>query len=154
MNALMLIKRINELQGVKFKGDKEIKLFIDKLLKNRNSENLWGWWNQGTTEFWISKYIIQTLLDAKDAGYSVSLNNTTLGRYLEHKVETAIADYRLAHKSSLSKGHVMELLQLMKRLGYDAPYHHYYTDIDALWSNKRINYRLISQQTLYKICLS
>lgn len=58
-----------------FKHDKNVREIIDRLLKNRNQQQLWSWWGQSSsTSYWMSSHIMRALKMAKDAGYEVNLN--------------------------------------------------------------------------------
>ncbi len=152
INALLLLKKLNQLQGEKFKHEKELKRLIDNLCKNQNSEQLWGWWNQGSTEYWISEYVLNTLLDAKDAGYNITINENTLKNYLQGMVEKEIRLIRNSdERKHMSKNHIFIGLELLKRLGADYPYRHTYEELDAMLPSRGLTERLEAQQTLYKL---
>ncbi|MHC1774201.1 MAG: carboxypeptidase-like regulatory domain-containing protein [Lentimicrobium sp.] len=85
LKGLLLEKQICAYLEEDFKGDREIRKVISKLEKNQNDESGWGWWEKSRTSPWISQHVIESLLKARSAGYTVSLNernmidNLTLG---------------------------------------------------------------------------
>ena len=78
LKALLLKKRIYEIFEMKFKEYDKIESLIRRLERNRNNDNLWGWWNKDKTELWISKHVVEAMLDAETHGYSVNLNRQGL----------------------------------------------------------------------------
>lgn len=84
--ALVLKKRSSEMFGDKFKEDRKLRQLIDKLNASKNSDNLWGWWNNDGTNIWISKHVIEAMLMAEEEGYSVDFNRELAGDILLGKL--------------------------------------------------------------------
>jgi hypothetical protein len=56
---------------------------IDKIIKNKNGDGLWGWWGDNTTTTWISAHVLEVLLKARDAGYRFDIKTEALAdRYI------------------------------------------------------------------------
>lgn len=76
LKAILAANIINE-EADRYKDyHRKAKKLISKLLANRNSENLWGWWGKQATNPFMSAYVLQSLLEAKAAGYSVNINSS------------------------------------------------------------------------------
>lgn len=77
--ALLTKEKIYKAQEKSFdRKDKEyIRDLISKLTKNRNSNSLWGWWENGVTTPWISAHVTEALLKAREQGYYFSEQPTT-----------------------------------------------------------------------------
>jgi alpha-2-macroglobulin len=74
LKGLLLEKQICAYLNEDFKGDRDVRRIISKLEKNQNEESGWGWWEKSKTSPWISQHVIESLLHARSAGYTVSLN--------------------------------------------------------------------------------
>jgi len=57
---------------------KYVQGLIDKILKSRNKDQLWGWWDEGTTIPWISNHVLKTLLEAKAMGYNCNIDTKAI----------------------------------------------------------------------------
>ena len=148
INALLMLKRLNALQGEVFKSEKDLQALIDRLVSNQNSEKLWGWWNQGTTESWISEYVINALLNARDAGYKIELNDEVLIYYLHRMVEVEIDMIRnKVNRKYVSKQKALSGMILLKRIDqlYPFPYQNSYEDLAAMMPDRGLEDRLNSQ---------
>jgi uncharacterized protein YfaS (alpha-2-macroglobulin family) len=75
--GLLNYKLYQQYVGKPFKENKRIESIINRLLKNRNENQLWSWWgNSSNTDFWMSAHVIRSLNLALKAGYTVNLNFT------------------------------------------------------------------------------
>lgn len=120
IKALLAKKYLLELQGEKFKENKNINKLIQTLNKNRNSNGLWGWWNKSQSITWISKHIISALLDAEEAGYKTDLKTQNIALGLNSELKKAIYDLKQLKMQNedvhFNKGELMDKLMLLKRL--------------------------------------
>ncbi|PSK91504.1 TonB-dependent receptor plug domain-containing protein [Taibaiella chishuiensis] len=67
---------------------------IDKIIKNKNQEGLWGWWGNAYTSSWISAHALEALLRAKQAGYRAYFKEDLfVSRYLSNlERDTTLVD--------------------------------------------------------------
>ena len=90
--------------GEKFSYDKNVNEIIGRLLKNQNDRKLWSWWgNSSNTSFWMSAHILNALRMAKDAGYTVNLNMSSIQQdYIDTKSyrESSLYDIQILHALS------------------------------------------------------
>jgi|GEM_PF-108675 Large extracellular alpha-helical protein len=146
IKALLAKRQIFEAMGKEFTENGKINTLIRRLLGNRNREGLWGWWNTGESEGWISKQIIGALLDAKDRGYEVNLNTNTAARQFETILKLEIADLAFAVRDKLpyAKQELLDRLIILKRLDAQADYISYFNQIEARLNNNTTADRLKS----------
>ena len=78
LKALLLERKAYQLQGKDYPYDKHIRSLIDRLIKGRNEQGLWGWFG-GAQETWISTHVVEALLQARDDSFVVNIDfeNTT-----------------------------------------------------------------------------
>ena len=131
IKALLLKRRIYEILDLNFTEDRKIGGLIRKLERNRNSDNLWGWWNQDKTELWISKQIVEAMLDVEAAGYEVDFSKQTaadaLIRELNRRLSSAGGtDLRFV------KHDLLNLLGLLKKLDAKIDYTQYFMFVSSL----------------------
>ena len=107
LKALLMEKRINSLLGKPFTREFQVNQLIRRLQKNRNEDNLWGWWEESPTLAWVSVHVIEALLDAEEAGYEVKLDKPALVITLQNY---------LTRPDQYQK---VDLLFLLHRLGSD-----------------------------------
>lgn len=140
INALLAKKYIYKIQGKEFKEDKKINSLIRDLNKNKNKEGLWGWWNKSESVMWISKHIINALLDAENAGYKTELDKQTLALAFEQELKNGLSSISLAvdRKLPYAKGELLDKLIFLKRL--DAPIDHkaYLHEINSRLKNSTV----------------
>ena len=88
LKALLAQKQISDLQGLKFKQEKEIEKIIQLLAKGRNKDGWWGWWQNSETDYTFSLHILTALLQAKQNGFDVNVNTDKISEkailYLEN----------------------------------------------------------------------
>lgn len=67
---------------------------INKLIKNTNNEQQWGWWDNGTTVRWISNHVRNALTAAKEMNYQVTIdfNELIKKNIFEFESDTALFD--------------------------------------------------------------
>jgi TonB-dependent SusC/RagA subfamily outer membrane receptor len=86
LKGLILEQKLRKYLKEDFKGEKNIKELIKKLQNNRGPHGGWGWWSDGEDEMWISGHVVEALLLAKEAGYTVELNTPVLYNYLKDQL--------------------------------------------------------------------
>jgi len=121
LRALLADKRIQEARGKSFQYEKEVAKILDRLIKNRNNRGLWGWWAGMPDNYWISQHIMESLLEAKELGYKVTLMDEALKQYLTYEVEKT---------ERLSPERIRQLWMLYL-LGAEVAYPRLITEIEA-----------------------
>ena len=76
LRALLAINDINAASNRKEDDKREAKKLIKKLLTNRNTYGLWGWWAKQKTNPFMTAYVLESLLQAKAAGYNLHVNSS------------------------------------------------------------------------------
>lgn len=139
IKALLAKKYICKIQGKEFKEDKKINSLIRDLNRNKNKEGLWGWWNKSESVMWISKHVINALLDADEAGYKTELDKYTLGLAFEQELKNSLSKLPLVvnkEKSpSYAKGELLDRLIFLKRLNAAVDYKAYLYQVDSQLEN-------------------
>lgn len=79
LKALLLLQGMEDAIGLRKVRDKSIKKIIKKLENNQNEKGLWGWWNQSSSNYWISVQVSEALRMARESGYEVSVNRDLIG---------------------------------------------------------------------------
>lgn len=124
LKALLALQIIDKYRDVKFKDDREIEKLIRLLLKNQESNNLWGWWKNSDLSYWISLHVLEALTQAKQMGYSVDLNETRIKEDLI---------WALENNKDLSSG--IRILRILRLFNVPVSYNAY---IENLEKNKKI----------------
>lgn len=145
IKALLLKKRILPMLGKEFKEDHKIRNLIRRLERNKNSENLWGWWNQDKTELWISKQIVEALLDAEADGYKVNLNKQGASDALVRELNRRLSTAKEADGDHFIKQELLNVLELLRKLDAKIDYLPYFRLVSSLPDNT-VNDRLKSMQ--------
>lgn len=139
IKALLAKKYICKIQGKEFKEDMKINSLIRDLNKNRNKEGLWGWWNKSESVMWISKHVINALLDADEAGYKTELDKYTLALAFEQELKHSLSKLPLVvnkgKSPSYAKGELLDRLIFLKRLNAAVDYKTYLYQVDSQLEN-------------------
>jgi len=137
IKALLAKKNICKIQGKEFKEDKKINGLIRDLNRNKNKEGLWGWWNKSESVMWISKHVINALLDADEAGYKTELDKYTLALAFEQKLKNSLSSLPLTVDKKLpyAKGELLDRLIFLKRLNATVDYKTYLYQVDSQLEN-------------------
>jgi len=141
---LTMLARERLYAALKRPVDPEDRKFVqemtDRLVQRQNSSGLWGWWQDGRTEYWISRHVLNALMQASEMQYRVgTLNFETIVQPLLYNWEkdTAYADIqslklmqvaglkidyekyiaRMERKKGQTLGRKLELLHLRQQLG-------------------------------------
>jgi hypothetical protein len=96
LKALLVQKKISEYLGKKFLRDEDVKIIINKLLKGRSRNTLWGWWPNNEFSMWISLHVLESLSLARNSGYAVPLADKAISDYLVYELTTASGTEMLA----------------------------------------------------------
>ncbi len=134
IKALLSRKQLYKLLGKEFRNESTLNELIRKLNKNKNSEGLWGWWNNSGSVFWVSKQVITAMLDAEDAGYKTSFDKETLVKYYQQELDRGLASLKTALPNNLpyAKGELFDRLLLLKRLNAPIDFEGYFKQINLL----------------------
>jgi TonB-dependent SusC/RagA subfamily outer membrane receptor len=95
LSMLIAQKQINTHLKKDFEKDRKIKKIIRKLQKNRNTEQLWGWWKSSKeTSYWITQHVVKSLLKAESLGYEIELDKESLSVYLKNEFYNDISNFK------------------------------------------------------------
>ncbi len=80
---------------------------IDKMIRNRNLEGLWGWWSINATNSWISAHALEAMLRARQAGYRADFRDDQfVTRYISYlELDTTLIDIPALKLLAMSKAH-------------------------------------------------
>ncbi|WP_298648955.1 carboxypeptidase-like regulatory domain-containing protein [uncultured Proteiniphilum sp.] len=145
IKALLLKKRICPMFGMEFKEDNKIRSLLRRLERNKNSDNLWGWWNQDKTELWISKQIVEAMLDADADGYKVNFNKQGALDALIRELNRRLSIAKEVSDDSFIKHELLNLLELLRKLDAKIDYDQYFRLVSSL-TDITVNDRLKSMQ--------
>jgi TonB-dependent SusC/RagA subfamily outer membrane receptor len=146
IKALLLKKRICLMFGMEWNEDGKIKNLIRRLERNKNSNHLWGWWNQDKTELWISKQIVGALLDAEAGGYKVDFNRQGASDALIRELNRRLSTANETDGEHFIKRELLDLLELLRKLDAKIDYDQYFRLVSSL-PDITVNDRLRSMQT-------
>jgi TonB-dependent SusC/RagA subfamily outer membrane receptor len=149
LKALLLERRIREVQSLPFRGDRSVNFLIKKLLAGQQKpEHLWGTWPTSAVSPWATTHVLEALLDAGKAGYKVVFDRAATQAYLlreldAHLSEAAtVAQLRGRPLPSYygyyrAPDDLIRLLALLHRLGAPADYNTYVARFDRLQSGRQ-----------------
>lgn len=140
IKALMSKKRIYSMFGMEFKENKKIEALIKKLSANKNSENLWGWWNQDKTEFWISKHIVEAMLDAQAEGYKINFDKRAAADAMIRELNNRLSSANTGTGRYFAKG-------LLQKLDAKIDYAQYFSLVSSM-PDATLNDTLISMEMM------
>jgi len=86
LKAQLIKRKIYQQTNRPFKDDKDINKLIRLLLKNQNSNLLWGWWSNSSSDLWVSLNVIEALLMANDQEFKVKWNQEEIQRLLTQRL--------------------------------------------------------------------
>ncbi|MFD2718927.1 hypothetical protein ACFST9_09385 [Hymenobacter monticola] len=160
LKALLLERRIREVQRLPFRGDRAVKFLIKKLLAGQHKpEHLWGTWPTSAVSPWATTHVLEALLEAEKAGYKVVFDRAATQRYLlgeldDHLSEAAtVARLRGRPLPSYYRYYrapddLIRLLALLHRLGAPADYKTYLARFDRLQTGRQPLDRYLALVTL------
>ncbi len=130
LKGLIALKKLRELQKEEFKYDNKIKRTIKKLEKNQKDSGLWGWWASSGNNLWISKHVIEALMQASENGYETDIN------------EDKIVDHALWELDKIKNlDSKLQILDVLKLLDVKASQDLYLRPIEK-HKNLKLNQRL------------
>ena len=110
--GLLNYKLYRQYFGKPFKEDNRIQNIINRLVKNRNENQLWSWFgNFSNTNFWMSAHVIRALNQARKAGYTVNLD-----------LKTVEQDYINVTRYRAGSLHDIEILNALSEAGTQQNY--------------------------------
>lgn len=144
IKALLAKKYIFKIEEKEFKEDKKINSLIRELNKNKNKDGLWGWWNKSESVLWISKHIINALLEAEEAGYKTGLDKNSLASIFEQDLKNSLSELPFVadRRAPFAKGELLDRLILLKRLNASVDYKGYLYNIDSQLESQTIQDKL------------
>jgi hypothetical protein len=154
LSALLSKKELMKLTGKPFMEDKKIKDLLKELQKNKNSNQGWGWWNRSETVAWISNYVIEVLLDAREAGYEVQIDTEIYADREKSMLKSSLASLDLLlDKDKLygAKENLFNSLMFLVRLDPKTDYKDYFFQIDTKLKSKTIKDKLLKYLLISKL---
>ncbi|WP_256010184.1 alpha-2-macroglobulin family protein [Desertivirga xinjiangensis] len=88
LKGLLLEKKIREHLKERFDHEREINTLIRKLNEGRKADGTWGWWKNSETELWISRHVLDALVEASKAGYKIPFRVEEIKDYLVYQVSS------------------------------------------------------------------
>ncbi|GAB3585383.1 alpha-2-macroglobulin family protein [Hymenobacter daeguensis] len=146
LKALLLERRIREVQQLPFRGDRAVNFLIKKLLAGQHKpEHLWGTWPTSEVSPWATTHVLEALLEAEKAGYKVLFDRTAVQRYLLRELDDHLGE--AATVAALqgrprfgyyrAPDDLIRLLALLHRLGAPADYQTYAARFDRLQTGRQ-----------------
>lgn len=123
LKAYLAYDKVCRFKNKEFEFTKDVEKLIDKLCKNKNDQDQWGWWNKSKTVEWISWHVFEALKQAKELGYEVDV--------LSNEEELIWSKVWLMEKNIIPSEKLKELEQL-KTLNATVDYRKYISEIDSL----------------------
>ena len=120
LKAYLDAEIINDFKNNDIRYIRQINKIINMLENNQNSDGLWGWWNNSNTTYWISTHTLESLIQAKQQGYKVSLNEKLL-------VDNAVWELESINNTE----NKIQLLYLLKLLNATFDYEKYITKLET-----------------------
>ncbi|MET4075841.1 carboxypeptidase-like regulatory domain-containing protein [Hymenobacter sp. UYCo722] len=149
LKALLLERRIRAVQAQPFRGDRAVNFLIRKLLAGRHQpEGLWGTWPNSPVSPWATSHVLEALLDAEKAGYTLKLDRAPVQAFLLRELDAQLSE--AATVAALRRQHpayyrgyyqsaddLIRLLSLLHRLGAPTDYRTYLTRFDRLQTGRQ-----------------
>jgi len=114
LKALLAEKAIFSYGGKTFRHNIEIEKLIRLLQKNEEKDGLWGWWKNSESSYWLSLHVLEALIQARQAGYTVKIDEAGI---------TASLVWKLEGKNDPST--VIRMLEVLKLLNVNVDYNAY-----------------------------
>ena len=133
IKTLLSEKRICAMFHIDFKENNKIGNLIGKLNKNKNNDNLWGWWNKDKTELWISKQVVEAMLDAEAEGYKINFDKQAVVDVLIRELDRRLSSVQgISTNNYPVKHELLNLLELLGKLEAKINYVQYISLISSL----------------------
>ncbi|MDL2256878.1 TonB-dependent receptor plug domain-containing protein [Bacteroidales bacterium OttesenSCG-928-I14] len=143
IKALIAKKRIYEALGRKFEDGEKIEDLVRRLNKNSNKDGLWGWWNVSGTEFWISRQVVEAMIEAEAEGYEVKYNKQAAIDYGVRELERSLSNMHLVESSKrkFAKSNLIDYALFLRKIDPELDVEKYgidtYIDADSLLSSAK-----------------
>lgn len=112
LTALLLEKSFRQLWGQEFPLEQDILKGIAILEERQQATGGWGWWVTDEQHYWVTNYVLKTLLRAQEAGYSIKVLNKGL-QFLQSKLaEMQEEDYLVSLETLTKAGIKVDLTRL------------------------------------------
>ena len=89
--ALLLQQRIRQHQQQAFTQESEVYKLIRRLQAGRQPMGLWGTWSNAAPSAWVSLHALEALLQARQQGFGVQLDQIATSRFLTAELDEAFA---------------------------------------------------------------
>lgn len=120
LTGLALEKKIKDQLGQPFTRQKEFDRLLQKIQKAQLFDGGWAWWENGKTNFYISNYITNALLQFREVPL-VENNIRNAFLFLQNQLPFLRRDELLSALFTLSNGkHEMNYVQWMNRINVDS----------------------------------
>ncbi|MDR0793853.1 MAG: TonB-dependent receptor plug domain-containing protein, partial [Chitinophagaceae bacterium] len=120
LKGLYMEKEIQSALGKSVNNDKELNTLLSKLQKAQHFDGSWSWWENGTSDFYISNYIINSLLVLrKNNLVETNIRNGLL--YLENELPKLRKAQLLEALFTLTNaGHKMDYAPYFQKINFDS----------------------------------
>lgn len=134
IKSLLTKKKIAKLFNLRFKDERNIRNLVNRLNRNQNADKLWGWWNQSSTEFWISAQVIEAMLEADKEGYVTNFQWSEVADKLLPEVNRVLSanSVSLFDTDPFAKRNILRRLTLLRSLNASIDYEGYYKALSNL----------------------
>jgi alpha-2-macroglobulin len=117
--AFLMEKDIRNQLGEPFDHEEDIVKMIQLLKKNQNTDGSWGWWPGGSSDLWMTTYVLRALRQAGLAGYRTAASEDGL-RFVSGRLQ------------GLRRGDLLDALELLSEAGQNLDYAALLAPFDSL----------------------
>jgi TonB-dependent SusC/RagA subfamily outer membrane receptor len=86
LKAQLTKRKIYQERNLTFEDDKDIKKLMRLLQKNQQSNSLWGWWSNSSSNLWVSLNVIEALLLADEQEFKLKWNKGEIQQTLTERL--------------------------------------------------------------------
>lgn len=129
LKALLLEQKVRQQLGQPFWHEGDVRKLVRHLQKSQLQSGLWSWWQSGQPYLWISHHALESLVQARDAGYSTKVDTALVAQQLR---------YHLEKSNSYNK---LSTLEILHTLGYAFDYKRHVLDLERA-PNQALEYKL------------
>ena len=147
LTGLALEKKIKLQLNQPFNNQKEFDKLLQKIHKAQLFDGGWAWWENGKTNFYITNYITNALLQFRE-NLLIESNIRNAFLYLQNQLPGLKTNELLAALFTLSNGkHEMNYAQWINKINYDSLTQHQQWQWVSIKQQQQMNY----QQELKKL---
>jgi TonB-dependent SusC/RagA subfamily outer membrane receptor len=86
LKGMLWERKLFQLMDKEYKYEGDIRKVILLLEERRNADSLWGWWQNGSTSWWITLHASEAIKMAQKAGFNTHVNFNTISPkiYIEY----------------------------------------------------------------------